>query len=358
MTRQQPGWARVVVVLIAVALSACRSGGPTATFVQITDLHLFDEGKLRELPGQPASPDYGLWRDDERAFDAALRTIGKLRALKFVVFTGDLGLEMTGPYWESQAVDYFARKLSGLPVSHILFVPGNNDLLSEEPRDIGRYRHFVSELGAKIKQTVVDLSRTSVVIGGLSVHGLDSTSFKNSVSCRLVFRPLAGPVLATTMFEAPKGSPVPSLLCKDKDIAERLTHQRHEMDRLDAEVAKHGERIQLIFTHIPPLEDPFQKANEPPPWNLEPSARRTWDTLVPKVRCVFAGHFHTDQRRHYGRGGAGGTCQNGDVVVAPPLAIKFQDDGKKIPARGLLTGTITPGGAISYDILWYPTDLP
>src|SRR3954467_2352447 len=185
---RQPWSFRVFLTLAAAVLSSCcQCNTSSATFVQIPDLHLFDEGKPRKANSPPA---HQLWKEDERAFDWTIGRIKRIKGLKFVVFTGDLGLEMTGPYWERQAVDYFAKKLSGLPVRHILFVPGNNDLLNEEPRDIGRYQHFVSELGKRLHQKVVDLSKTSLEIDGMSLHGLDSATFKNSIPCRLDFPPL------------------------------------------------------------------------------------------------------------------------------------------------------------------------
>ena len=389
----------VFLVLIPVFLSFSNAN-PTEssiTFVQIPDVHLFDDGKPRKLNDLPS---HALWQDDEKAFSWAIEEIKAIKGLNFIVFTGDLGLEMTGPYWESQAVDYFAKKLSGLPVSHILFVPGNNDLLNEEPKDIGRYQSFVTALGSELqkkesKAKVMDLSKKGIPIDGMHLHGLNSATFKNSIPCRIGFNQPPGSVVLPNDQEKKNLEkwtvipfiPFPKLTvqylwCQADEIAERLKHQKEEMSRLASEVQKEPKKVHLIFMHIPPLPDPFYNKNfelptrfpslplpndtkianqVPLPWNLDGDTITTWNNMwnnpdAPEKYCMFAAHFHTDDKKYYGINGLDkGDC-NGKLVVAPPLAIKFQDDVKKVPmpARGFLKGTVTQNGTINYEIVWHP----
>jgi calcineurin-like phosphoesterase family protein len=366
--RQSWGVCMLLALTAILMSSCCQRDTSSATFVQISDVHLFDEGKPRALNDKPV---HKLWQDDERALDWALGKIKAIEGLKFIVFTGDLGLEMTGPYWERQAVDYFAKKLCGLPVRHILFVPGNNDLLNEDPKDIGRYQSFVAELEKRIPRKVVDLTKTSVEIDGISLHGLNSATFKNSIPCRIGFTRPPKPVpdeiknkevkdkkwTPITLPNAPvfPNSLVQTLWCKYGDVKDRLNHQYAEMVRLKKEVKDKPGKLHLIFTHIPPLPDPFESEG-PPPWNLNSQIDKMWaDQVRPKMKCVFAAHFHTSQGAFYGINGISkGDC-DGQIVVAPPLAIKFQDDDKKtpVPARGLLKGTVSKNGTVHYEIDWY-----
>lgn len=360
------------VLISGVLASCCETDRSPVTFVLVPDLHLFDEGKPRK-PGE--LPDHLLWQDDERAFVWAIDTISKIKGLKFVVFAGDLGLEMTGPYWESKATDYFAQKLSGLHVDHILFVPGNNDLLNEEPKDVGRYRSFVAELARKLTpKKVVDLAQGGVDIDGAGIHGLDTATFKNSISCRLSFKPRPNPVpKGWTVVDLPK-APVQSLWCQDgDDIDKRRTYQLDEMRRVANEINANPEKPHLLFTHIPPLDDPFSSEGEPLPsnlrlhtldrwkakilplpWNLDEQTLDMWvEHVRPRTKCMFAAHFHTSNEASYGIDGVlKGNC-DAKVVVSPPLAIKFQSSAKP-PMQGFLEGTIAKDGTISYEIVRYP----
>lgn len=365
-------WIFVVFLgLLPAFLSSCsgmnNSTRSSTTFVQIPDVHLFDDSKRR--------PEDELWKQDEQAFKWALHEIGKIKDLKFVVFSGDLGLEMTGPFWERYAVNYFANdtELSKLDVQYILFVPGNNDLLNEEPADIKRYRSFVTALGNALgkagnKAKVVDLSESFVDIDNMRIHGLNSATFKNSIPCRLDFsnKQISTPVpdgWTVVPFGTSPEIPVQSLWCKNADILERLHHQANEMVRLSKEVNDAPNKVHLVFTHIPPLPDPFADAKGPPAWNLAPATADIWKEVMPRINCMFAAHFHTNDIKHYGgidsrplgiNDSSVKPCDK-DVVVAPPLAIKFQEN-KERTARGFLEGTVKHDGKISYSIRWFSKD--
>ena len=178
--------------------------------MQITDMHLFDEGKKRG-----SKEEYLRDQQDNRdALNWAIDQINSLiehgRNLDFVVFTGDFGLELvresesetpcshvddkTFAKYRAQgwprlvlmrdAANEVAHEFSRLEVSTIYVLPGNNDLVGENPCDQNRYTKFVQAVIAAMpngRGQVVDLTNPAsgkVDWNGLRVFGLNSATFK------------------------------------------------------------------------------------------------------------------------------------------------------------------------------------
>lgn len=325
--------------------AADNSRSEPLTFVQITDVHLFDEGKKRD-----SRAEYDRDQQDNRdALRWAVEQINHLvshgRSINFVVFTGDFGLELVDrtdadlcagskedndkekkildkyrrqgwPRFVSMrdAANEVAHEFSRLHISTIYVLPGNNDLAGEKPCDLGRYTKFVQQVaGAMSKNSaqIVDLIDQSTPPNtppereGFRLIGLNSASFKD----------------------------------KDNDASVQIP-------RLGQTIAANSpSTLSLIFTHIPDLEDPY--THEPSWFNGDKDHnpaidRALWNQIAMRqnVAAIFAGHFHSAERLLYAAPGQAIKSPSDEDVadktwVAPPLAIKAQDD-KLETARGFL----------------------
>jgi 3',5'-cyclic AMP phosphodiesterase CpdA len=306
----------------------------SVTFVQLTDLHLYDAGN-HLLPAGAREE----FLDNRDALDWAVLQINRMQSsgkhLDFVVITGDFGLDAPPTKLGSTAIDQLAVSLDALLVDPILVVPGNNDLADEKPADIKRFRQFLADLKAKLPDhTIVDLTQQTVVINHVRLLGLDSASFKNS---------------------------------NGKDRETNRAVQLKELQRLAAEIQK--DQPHIVFTHIPNVEDPFRGPfgkDIHNAWQVDRSVSDIWNKLASskEVVATFAGHFHDPRRTVYGQDF--GWAQNKPeqqvglkTWIAPPLAAKFQQQVNP-QARGFLTATVLSTGKVNAAITWWgsPTQAP
>ncbi len=361
---------------------------PPITFIQITDAHLFDDGKRSSTAGEASTLQGEDWNALHWAILQTNHLIESGKGIDFVVFTGDLGLELVQFLDEKPCSknndDYTKAKTQGWPelltpiqaakklvkqlrllnVKVIYFLPGNNDLVGEDPCDLGRYKDFVSRLVALIPQgsaKVVDLSEDppDAQYGSFRLLGLNSASFKKK---------------GNYSKETEDGT------C-DQEEEKKGGCPGFEMPRLEASIKDDG-RLYLIFTHVPDLKDPFSndadspecatspQSNAKDSWQDFPTkARGTWNLVAgnPAVVGIFAGHFHSCNRLYYGTAARQTPLVNPQITspevaqktwVAPPLAIKFQDK-KNTTARGFLLVQVqrhtssVPRGLISVMPFWY-----
>lgn len=376
----------------ADALSESSLTGSGLTFVQITDAHLFDEGKRADTAEEANK----LRTDDWNAFRWAISKTNELidagRQIEFVVFTGDLGLEFVRSdggkpcfddkqgkenqykqiqqrgwpelYYPAAAAALVAKELRRLKVKTIYILPGNNDLACESPGDIDGYRDFVDRTAKLLSGSsphLIDLadSRITAKYGPFHLLGFNSASFKKLTNyrdfCAINNRP---------------GCPV------------------SELNQLKAAVRDEG-ALYLVFTHIPDLLDPGAPKNadsrdcDPLPENPKdawlnfgaeklPDSKKNsqerddWNSVArnPRVIGIFAGHLHSCSRSFYA-GSHEALVRKDDASVAvamktwvaPPLAIKFQEN-KTTTARGFLLAWIQPNrtgndARVSVIPFWY-----
>jgi hypothetical protein len=328
MKRYRPYYTFIIFISLFVC-STHVAYAQAITFVQMTDAHLFDSGKRKTLPEARMA-----FIENRAALDWAILETNKLQAtgkcIDFVVFTGDFGLELLKPAELDSAATDVARSFGASSVKTIFFVPGNNDLKDENPSDIGRYREFLQKLRLLLPDfDLQDLAETSVIVRGIRILGLDSASFKNS--------------------------------SEESKEANRPV-QLQEMKRLAGEVK--DKQPHIIFTHVPDLEDPFrgdsgekiQRA-----WNLDPGVMKIWKDILAREEIigVFAGHFHDSRRIVYSKD-FGWASHPPDRVtaaktwVAPPLAIKFQENAES-QSRGFTIVTVTAAGRVTVTPRWLET---
>lgn len=343
------------------------------SFVQISDPHVFDDTST--------TADNRL--NNRAAFISCIDKINQqLRTnnaqYKFVVITGDLGLEplVTGISDREQiktnlrngAAD-FASMLVLSQVHHWVFIPGNNDLLNEEPKNIEYYHWFIGALREATKKTIPDFeiqdlcppgnggsggyqSRSDLfTIEKYTFIGFDDSSFKNSDKN------------ATTQGQ--------KRIDANTGVQEEYVKEvRNHLDRADIVYA-------YIFYHIPAIDDPnLLKPDEEESlktryaakdqiggsffhsaWFVDRKVRVKWHTVVihPKVRGLFAGHFHDYRKQTYQSLSWLTPDYLPDEVeklhVCPPLALKYQN-GKEEQARGLQEVYLDEGGNVSARIVW------
>jgi len=374
-------------------------GGPSSapvnavTFVQITDAHLFDSGKR----GKTYEEGMGEQQDAFAAFHWAVETVNRMveqgAEIQFVVFSGDFGLEFVRKngeqpcHLEKQPSDFDKARKNGWPrlysptdargavvqeleklkVNTVYMLPGNNDLIEEDPCDFSRYTDFVQEMAKAMPKTgprIVDLADSGkpAVEGAFRLLGLNSASFKKFDNYKSTCGEEGMPPAATRPDRA--GCP------------------QYEMDQLESRISESG--YSLVFTHIPDVIDPFsvrqnpsaclpQDLFKPTPcdsWNFPASStnnvmfRSKWNRVIgqPNVLAIFAGHFHDANRSNYAVRGTETALYNGRAVadktwVAPPLALKFQEaQCSTCRARVLLLVRVQKGSgpvAVSVVPFWY-----
>ena len=180
----------LLVILGTVACSSCGVASAEVNFFQITDAHIFEPKK-----------------DDVEGNKEALRwCINQINArldakadYKFIVFTGDLDLEAfrrTGDQEEQKDLVEAAKQLAGIvkdsKVKQWLFLPGNNDLVGEDPAKIGTFHHFIKALQEQLPgMQIVDFcpldgDDSSGVLeeGGCRFIGFNNASFKSNESAK------------------------------------------------------------------------------------------------------------------------------------------------------------------------------
>jgi predicted MPP superfamily phosphohydrolase len=353
-----------VVALAIVSVAATRARSPRfpapdqqLTFAQLTDAHLFDEGRE-----QPTAEAYRQTAENWKALRWSIDRINTLaaagRQIDFVVYTGDLGLQNVAfqesktclvkavdaqpglpPTPQESAANQLVAELDRLTARTIFFVSGNKDPLDEDASD-GRFDCFLLSLQERAQALDRPLRVQKLgldhcfALKGFHLLGLNSASFKNAANYQSVCVPRAQIGLLQQLLDSS---------CPQSEIG-----------LLKEQVESGGPT--LLFTHIPDLKDPFRRQ---PAWDLEGDVRRQWEDEARRsnVLGIFAGHFHDSSRTLYGSSaGVSALAVESHVAaktyLAPPLAIKNQSTNRPA-ARGFLLVTANRAGITSTELQWY-----
>jgi hypothetical protein len=366
---RSPSLTRLSLLVLLVFYVVFGGSGAQAqiSFVQISDPHVFDD---------TSDVADNRW-NDKAAFISFIEQINQQVDLKaqynFVVITGDLGLErlVTGDRKQVEsnlrtgAAD-FASMLVLSKVHRWLFVPGNNDLLNEEPKSIEYYHFFIEALSEATKKSIPDFeikdlcpsgsdgyqSRSDVFkIEKYAFVGFDDSSFKN--------------------FDE-YGKQGQKRIDLNAGIQEKYVNQvKARLDESDVVYV-------YVFYHIPAIDDPYLISQKPEDktlkeryaaktqiggsyfhsaWFVNSKVRIAWNSIVihPKIRGLFAGHFHDNQKQTYQSLMWLTPDYLPDEVqklhICPPLSLKFQN-GKSEQARGFQEVYLDEGGNVSTRIFW------
>jgi Calcineurin-like phosphoesterase len=371
-------------LIAALALCLFTSAfGPAVSaqvsFVQITDPHVFDdrwENEKKKSNDPTRIEDNRL--DNQGALASCLWNINerikKGAKYDFGVITGDLGIEFLVANVDKKTADERIRLAAAdlaslLILSEVptwLIVPGNNDVPCEDPAKIGYYHQFVAEvqnaLGTK-KDKLIDLTPSDsagdsrshwFLINGYAFIGFNDTSFKNNDDT------------------------------KDKTCSQtnRITTNADRQKEYIVQVEKLLERDEAKFAyviyHIPEIDDPYYvtlKPNDEPlrtrhanrlvigdsffesSWYVRKDVRDEWAKVVmnPKVKGLFAGHFHSNKRESYLGFQWLKTKYLPETLaklhVCPPIALKIQYD-QSARARGYREVYVDSKGEPSTRIVW------
>ena len=341
-------WWLVVVVLLATGWSP-PSYGQKIRFAQVTDVHVFDsEGKFDKQ---------GVLADsrgeNERGLRWAIDEINRRNAAgpgyDFVVFTGDFGLEKPAKDYPNEldreldrAAEQFAAFLERSDVRTWLMVPGNNDLVEENPGTIDNFHTFIAKLQGKLgsKKSIRDFApqgtpKANGVYSIANCHffGFDNASFKSNGT------------------DADKSKFKP-------DHEECLKRLNANIDESLNAWKKPSAFFDYVFCHIPDIDDPHRKD---PAWLVEDSIRGFWEQIVkaPHVKRVFAGHLHAPDRSMYLNldWARNSKIKRPDenmnkLLVCPPIAVKYQMNQPE-EARGFREVLVdTQTGDVESKIVW------
>ena len=332
-------WRVKALILVLAWLLAALPAAGHVRIIHLTDPHLWDGGDAD---------------DNREALRVAIDKINLLHAREaapydFVVVTGDLGIEKLPDATFDAGVDFVAGQIARSRVMTWYFVPGNNDLTDEEPSTIHRYRRFIKQLKTKLpSHQVADLSApatTPPVIEGRCFVGVDNASFKNNN--------------------------------KPDRVRKTARGQLDVLEDTDKRLSACGSAY--LFLHIPETDDPWgagdgaakflkdRYPNEPKPhdafafssWLVDPSVRARWDKIVvdPRVKAIFAGHYHDFRRSTYEdfrwmRTGVYRSASVTKTFICPPLAIKRQKE-QATTARGFAEIVIDADGKVARRVFWY-----
>jgi hypothetical protein len=218
-------WCAAVIIA-----SASRAEGGLS-FVQIADPHFFD-------------PD----TKNDRALSDCVEEINRRweggSRFTFVVVTGDLGVEQLVsqkvgdesqllPQEEiekKQGPQKFADAIAPCVVKKWLFLPGNNDLINEDPGELPHYTQFISSLREQLKGRgfqIIDLTDANSNVdqeGDYTFIGFNNASFKSN----------------------DKADNVRDWEKSDKDAIAKVTA-----------ALKTAKKNAYIFYHIPEVDDPY-----------------------------------------------------------------------------------------------------
>src|ERR1043166_8071452 len=350
-------------VLGSLVFAWVQTAAAEISFVQFTDPHLFDSGESA--------------KENLAAFKWCINSVNERSATgtqyAFIVVTGDLGLEGVlhsggeSERKDSRELDNAAKTLSeAIASSRVpvwLFVPGNNDLIRENPQSITNYSAFIRAVSALTP---------GMVIKDLSVrHGEPKSGFVDERCGTNVVRFIG---FDDASFKANNSE-------SDAKAFERL-QLNNIADVRTMLLSNDAPRFAFIFYHIPEIEDPVYKFSGADheallkkqadrgklgkdwplsAWTVTDQVREDWDGIVrdDRVRGLFAGHFHTGNRSVYQ---GFGWVQNPEKVtaslkkllIAPPIANKYQDKYSR-QARGYREVAIDCElGRVSWtSIVWY-----
>jgi hypothetical protein len=368
-------WRWLVLFGLYVFLSC--TAHAQVNFVQITDPHIFDDIKEdgSRLNNKAALASF-VEKINQRVAEKSAEDGG---TYDFVVITGDLGIDQlvkgldeTGRGNSLKAAAVELASVIGLSkVTTWLFVPGNNDLLDEQPLNIKYYHEFIEALketikGAENKTEIIDLCAEGnqpakeefFQIRNYTFIGFNDASFKNTDLNSDGSPRAGGPAVR---------------------INENFDSQMKNVADVSRQVNDKKIQFAYIFYHIPEIDDPYYVTltdqDEPlktrstetnligspylySSWFVKSDVRKEWNKVVtnPKVMGLFAGNFHDHKRSTY---------QNfqwlrspfylSDTIaklhVCPPLALTKQKD-KDGQARGFQEVYIDKDGRVSTRIFW------
>jgi hypothetical protein len=342
-----------LLIFALAAFGWCDSVFADLNFVQLTDPHIFDGEAKGEMGVNREALKWSIEEINRRQDDG--------KDDQCVVVTGDLGLEGLADYLnpekQQSEIVRAARELAGFlkpsKVKKWLFLPGNNDLVQEDPGTIGIYRDFMRTLIAELpEKEIVDFSVKDFLdfSQGEATYrfiGFDNASFKANEAS-----------IDAECFDA---------------IRQR------ELQRVAGRV-QDTKGFAYIFYHIPEIDDPYYASHLPDDlerkaransrgqfgkdfplsaWTVTPAVRNEWNRIVTndKVKARFAGHFHSSDRKDYAElrhldSARYPAAEKGKLFVCPPLASKKQE--KKTPqARGFRPVTLGVDGVVaSAEIVW------
>lgn len=369
----------LVLIIFCLFVFLATTASAQVTFVQVTDPHIFDDDWEEKDPAK--TEDNRL--DNRAALASCLwyinENIKKGSKYDFGVITGDLGIEFLVKDVASEgdravkletAASDFAAVLALSGVHKWLFVPGNNDVLCEDPKNVHYYHQFISAVSNDLVSqniTVVDLtpqdksnpsrwdSRSDIVqINGFAFIGFNDSSFKND--------------------------PKPDKPCLPADrISINAETQKNYVAQVEDLLKNDNSKSAYIFYHIPEIDDPYfvtLKPDDPKlstryanravigesffdsSWFVKKDVRDEWNKVVmnTRVKGLFAGHFHDNKRQSY-LGFQWLRTPNyapetlSKLHVCPPLALKLQYD-KSERARGFEEVYIDDKGEVSTRIVW------
>ena len=129
--------------------SACRSD---LDFIQFTDPHLFEKANSASEEVFNLGAFAACIDEANRLHRQKTNDIGK--GFDFVIVTGDLGLEeldkQTSRTNAITSMSVVAEVLRFSLITNWFFVPGNNDILGENPENIGKYHAFIDGLRTRL----------------------------------------------------------------------------------------------------------------------------------------------------------------------------------------------------------------
>jgi tetratricopeptide (TPR) repeat protein len=371
-----------------ISVFLCSAASAQITFVQLTDPHLFDD--------PPEA------NENRRALMTCVtqidKSIGAGAVYKFVLVTGDIGIEKvvkplldrkqaTASPQERDSIDQaiilnitsaawdIAKIIGQSRVKVWLFLPGNNDLIGEDPDTINYYRDFIAHLRQLLPdKEVIDLCPTDDpnsgvynADSGFVFIGFNNASFKNDNNPALISdgKNTAKIVATANRSDLEK-------LPTTTRTNEQLKYVQQVIDR----VGKAGSHPAYIFYHIPEIDDPHPVLNSDfklvgdraltladqyalSSWFVDGRVRERWSEVVlkPNVKGLFAGHFHDWRRDTYQNSRwmvtpdyPGGSLSK--LYVCPPISIKRQGD-QAAQARGFQAVSIDGMGKVSVKPFWY-----
>jgi hypothetical protein len=307
-----------------------------------------------------------------------------------------------------EAVQSVAQEFRASLVKRIYLVPGNNDLCDEDPRDRYRYAAFVLALQRTVRQQQNKRQDDLNIAAKALIDNQKRSKVKNASFSSPSDAPLPPKIVDLTFtLEAllhgqlgdARSAPLDNILSKDEkarylqsspsdqrqcssnsvdglpiikgfcllgldssyfkahvdsrsvqrkiqDAADKASIRA--MDSLSTEVKPGGSY--LLFTHIPDIEDPYpgRKSDPGSSWLLPVGAREKWKDVLNREElvAVFAGHFHSRDRRIYPHNFS--YVKSLDPVVAqkfwlaPALAAKYQTEPPGVEtARGIVLFQVT-----------------
>lgn len=366
--------------------SASESPTSRVTFVQWTDLHLFDAGAARG----GARGHYAEAVSNRAGLAWAVLETNRLASridghVDFVAITGDFGLanvqlpntvpghncdcppaiggdgRAIAPVSLESAAREFGAAIRGLIVKRVYLVPGDADLCNARHDDSHRWAEFVHALQVELRNDaieIVDLTfsferlakekhpRIVPLLQSGKTVDLPSTPRVNGFS-------LIG--MNTGFFVAAKNG---------DERSTAYTAALKEVERVSAALTTAGESI--VFTHVPDvsLEPPKVDEREthwpfgisaPDVSKAAPALLKRWSTAIRDRRSVigvFGGHSHQPQRGQYpvrweSADEPGAQSPRWKTWWSPPIAVTGQPEGAIEHARGMLLVSVGADGKVN-----------